>query len=99
MQCNLSLNSVGPNGLVPTLRDFGALPRLGIFSDLQYPFTAKIVIAFPKTTNEVSKLFASRQVCDTLQFRNGPRVTGVHTTPIGAPVLVSGPEKDQWDGP
>lgn len=81
--------SVRPNSLVPTLLVFGALPRLALSSHLPSPSTARRSIAPRKATNEVSKLFSSRQLRSVRKSCNGPSVTDVHTTPIGAPVLVN----------
>lgn len=92
-------DSVGPDGLVPTLLVFGALPRLGLPSDRPTPSTFKRAIALRKATSAMSKHFATRQVKGALNTRNGPDVTDIHTTPIGAPVLIYRPEKDKWEGP
>lgn len=92
-------DSVGPEGLVPTLLVFGALPRLGLPSDPPTPSTFKRAIALRKATATMSKHFSSRQVKDALKTRNGPDVTDIHKTPIGAPVLVYRPKTDKWEGP
>lgn len=92
-------DSVGPDGLVPTLLVFGALPRLGLPTDPPTPSTFKRAIALRKATKAMSKHFSSRQVKDALKVRNGPDVTEIHKTPIGAPVLIYRPEKDKWEGP
>lgn len=88
-------DSVGPDGLVPTLLVFGALPRLGLPSDPPTPSTFKRAVALRKATAAMSKHFAARQVRDALSTRNGPDVTDIHNTPVGAPVLVYRPEKDK----
>lgn len=91
-------DSVGPDGLVPMLLVFGALPRLRLPTDHPMPSTFKRAVALGKATSTMSKHFASRQVRDALNTRNGPDVTDIQSTPIGAPILVYRPEKDLWDG-
>ena len=92
-------DSVGPNGLVPTLLVFGALPRLGLPTDKPTPSTYQRAIAPRKATTAMSQNVASRQVCDAMNARNGLVVTDIHKTPIGAHVLVYRPYKDKWEGP
>lgn len=91
-------NSGGPNGLIPTLLVFGAFPRLGLPIDAPSPSTFKRVVALRNATTKLQKLFASRQVRDALKSRNRPDITDIHMIPIGFPVLVYCPEKDQWEG-
>lgn len=90
---------VGPNGLIPTLLVFGALPHLGLPTDAPSPSTFKRAVVLRKARTEVQKLFASRKVRNALKSRNGPDVTDILMTPIGSLVLVYRPEKDQWEGP
>ena len=92
-------DSVGPNGLVPTLLVFGALPRLGLPTDKPTPSTYQRAIALRKATTAMSRHFASRQVRYAMNARNGPVVTDIHNTPIGAHVLVYRPYKDKLEGP
>ena len=42
--------SVGPDGLVPTLLVFGAIPRLGLPNDLPNPSTFERAVALRKAT-------------------------------------------------
>lgn len=81
-------HSVDPNGLVPTLLVFGALPRLGLPYDAPTPSTLKRAVALRNATNVMQKHFASRQVNTALNTRNGSDVSEICATPIGAPVLV-----------
>ena len=37
---------------------------------------------------KVKKLRAERQVADTLNMRNGPKITTIHNLPLNSPVLV-----------
>lgn len=92
-------DSTGPNGLVPTLLVYGALPRLGLPNDAPTPSTFKRAVALKHATNEVTKYFAKRQVKDALRTRNGPDTSDVHKAPIGSHVLVYRPKKDRWEGP
>lgn len=92
-------DSVGPEGLVPTLLVFGALPRLGLPTDAPTPSTFQRATALRKATAEMSRHFASRQIKDALATRNGPDVSDIHTAPIGSAVLVYRPSKDMWEGP
>lgn len=86
-------DSIGSDGLVPTLLVFGALPRLP--TDKPTPSTYKRAFALRKATEAMSRHFAKRQVCDAMNARNGPVVTDIHTTPTGSPVLVYRPEQDK----
>jgi hypothetical protein len=37
---------------------------------------------------EVKKLKAKRQVADTVNIRNGPKITAIYNLPLNLPVLV-----------
>jgi len=52
-------NSVGPNGLIPTLLVFGAYPHI-VESDIPNPTVIKRVVALKKAIEEVKKLRAER---------------------------------------
>lgn len=88
-------DSTGPDGIVPTLLVFGALPRLGLPNDQPSPSTFKRAAALRKATEAMSREFAKRQVREAMASRNGPNVTAIHDTPVGSPVLVYRPEKDK----
>lgn len=92
-------DSVGPDGLVPTLLVYGALPRLGLPHDKPNPSTFQRAAALRKATQEMSKRFAKRQVQSALNSRNGPDVSDVHSIPIGGHALVYRPKTDKWEGP
>lgn len=92
-------DSAGPNGLVPTLLVFGALPCLGLPTDQPTPSTFNRAVALRKAIESMSRHFASRQVCDTMASRNGPNVADIHQAPIRSKVLVHRPALDRWDGP
>lgn len=92
-------DSAGPDGLVPTLLVYGALPRLGLPSDPPTPSSFKRAVAVRKATQEISKHFARRQVSAAVRTRNGPDTSDIHSAPIDSHVLVYRPEKDIWEGP
>jgi len=52
-------NSVGPNGLIPTLLVFGAYPRI-VESDAPNPTVIQQAAALKKAMEEVKKLRAKR---------------------------------------
>ena len=52
-------NSVGPDGLIPTLLVFGAYPRI-IKSNAPSPTVTQRAIAFKKAIEEVKKIQAER---------------------------------------
>lgn len=67
-----SLNdSVRPDGLIPTLLVYGALSRLGLPTDKRAPGILERAIAVRKTSEEMSRYFAKRQLRDALRSRNG----------------------------
>ena len=80
-------DSVGPNGLVPTLLVFGAYPRI---TDRDTPATivTQRVAALKKAIIEIGKIRAERQVANTLANRNGPDTTVVSDLPLNSEVLV-----------
>ena len=95
-------DSVGPNGLVPTLLVFGAYPRMTEL-DAPSPSITQRGIAMKKAMDEVRKCTASRQVNDALNTRNGPSTAAVHDLPINSPVLVyregNVGQSGEWKGP
>lgn len=81
-------SSVGRKGLVH-------------FENFQFPsptrLSTKTAGLLLKPTNKVSKFFAPRQVRYDPRSCNWPNVTIVHTTPIGAPVLLYRKENNVWN--
>lgn len=63
-------DSTGLDGLVLTLLVYEALPRLGLPNDLPKALMSERAAAVQKTTLDVSKYFAKRQVSDALRTRN-----------------------------
>lgn len=92
-------DSVGPNGIVPTLLNYGALLIPGLPHDQPTPFTFACAKALRKATSEMSKYFARRQVRDSVRTQNGPDVSDIHSVQIGGHALVYRPKKDRWEGP
>jgi len=80
-------DSIGPNGLIPTLLVFGAYPRI-VKSDAPNPTVIQQAAALKKAIKEVKKLRAKRQVADTLNMRNRPKITTIYNLPLNSPVLV-----------
>ncbi|KAI0996760.1 hypothetical protein K3495_g11422 [Podosphaera aphanis] len=91
-------DSVGPNGLIPTLLVFGAFPRL---SQNNAPSLSIIqrATAIKAAMNELSKLKATRQIKDALHQRNGPQISQIHDAPIGSDVLNWRVHLKKWTGP
>jgi hypothetical protein len=90
-------DSVGPNGLVPTLLVFGAYPRLTEM-DPPSPSVTKRAEAIRAATKEVRRLHAVRQVQEALAMRNGPSTKSTLDLPLQSDVRVWR-EKDGWNGP
>ena len=80
-------DSVGPNGLVPTLLVFGAYPRMTEI-DAPSPTVTQRTVAMRKAMDEVRKSVATRQVNDALNTRSGPSTTHIHDLPLNSQVLV-----------
>ena len=64
-------NLVGPNSIVLTLLVFGAYPQLTKMDPLS-PSVTKRVEAICVATKEVRRLYAERQMKDTLAMCNSP---------------------------
>jgi hypothetical protein len=95
-------DSVGPDGLVPTLLVYGAFPRMTEY-DPPSPSIAERATAIKKAIDEVQKQRAKRQVQDALRTRNGPNTTAIHDLKLNSDVLVwrdtKAGQKGHWDGP
>ena len=90
-------DTMGPDGLVPTLLVFGAYPRVTIDSPPS-PTTLKRGEAVHKAMTALRKLAAARQVNEALNARNGPDDGTVLALPLRSEVLVWR-EKKGWRGP
>jgi hypothetical protein len=80
-------DTVGPDGLVPTLLIFGAYPRMHVMN-LPVSSIIQRAIAIEKAMTEIRKFRAERQVADALNTRNGSIVTSVHDLSINSDVLI-----------
>jgi hypothetical protein len=76
-----------PDGLMPTLLVYGALPRM-VEYDVPSPTIAQYSAALKKAMMEIQKLRAKRLVADALGTRNRPSTTGLHDLTINSDVLV-----------
>ena len=90
-------DTVGPDGLVPTLLVFGAYPRMTLESPSS-PSMTRRGQAIQKAMRELRRISARRQVQDALSTRNGPSTTEVLELPLQSEVLVWR-EKKGWQGP
>jgi hypothetical protein len=95
-------DTAGPDGLVPTLLVYGALPRM-VEYDAPSPTVAQRSAALKKATMEIQKLRAKRLVADALGTRNGPSTTEIHDLTINSDVLVwregNTGQPGSWEGP
>ena len=80
-------DSVGTDGLIPTLLVFGAYPRLSE-NDAPSPTIIQRSKAIEKAMAEVRRLRAKRQVQDALNERNGPDTSKLKSLPLNSRVLV-----------
>jgi hypothetical protein len=79
-------DSAGPDGLVPTLLVFGAYPRM---TDDSLPSLSIVqrAEAIRKATKEV-RLYATRQVSDVLETRNGLDTSAILSLPLQSEVRI-----------
>jgi len=80
-------DSMGPEGLVPTLLVYGAYPHM-TQNDPPSPSVAQRAIAIKKAMAQIQKIRAQRQVNDALNTRNGPNTLNIHELPLNSDVLV-----------
>lgn len=80
-------DSVGPNGLVPTLLVFGAYLYMAEM-DAPSSIITQWTTAMRKTMEEVQRSIASSQVNDVLNTQNGPSTTLLHDLLLNSLVLV-----------
>ena len=80
-------DSVGPNSLIFTLLVFRAYLCI-VKSNTPNPIVVKQAAALKKAIEEVKKLKAKRQVINTLNICNGPKITTIYNLPLNSPVLV-----------
>lgn len=90
-------DTMGPDGLVPTLLVFGAYPRMTTDSPPSQS-TLKRGEAVHKAMIALRKTMATRQINEALNARNGPDVATVLAMPLQSEVLVWRENKG-WKGP
>jgi hypothetical protein len=66
-------DSVGPDGIIPTLLVFGAYPRITNNSALS-PTITKRAKTIRKTSNEIRRYYIKQHVEDILRIRNSPNI-------------------------
>jgi hypothetical protein len=94
-------DTAGPDGLVPTLLVYSALPRI-VEYDTPSPTVTQRSTALKKAMSEIQKLQAKRQVDDTLNTRNGPSITDIHDLTLNSDILVwregNTGQSGSWEG-
>lgn len=78
---------------------YGALPHPGLPADMSTPSRSHRAFPLRKAPEEMSKIFARKQVNAAVRERNGPDTSDTHSTPFYSHLLVYRPEKDMWEGP
>ena len=95
-------DTMGPDGLVPTLLVYGAYPRMSNLDPLTPSMTQRAK-AIQRAMEEIAKIRAKQQVNTALNHRNGPSVTPIHETAINSLVLVwregQTGRSGSWTGP
>jgi hypothetical protein len=94
-------DSTGPDGLIPTARVFGILPRLGIPGEKPTPTMAERVKAIPEATELASREYARRTLTSASRSEPSPNadtVRAVREIIAGSNILVHR-ENSGWTGP
>ncbi|RAL58350.1 hypothetical protein DID88_005767 [Monilinia fructigena] len=95
-------DTVGPDGIVPTLLVYGTYPRMTTI-DAPAATIVKRANAIKKAMAEIRRINARRQVSDALRMRNGPSTSAIHGLPVNSEVLVwregKGTGSGKWTGP
>lgn len=91
-------DSVDPDGLVTTLLVYETLPHFCLPKDPPSPSTLQRAVVLQKSTESMTRYFASSQICDALSTRNGAYVTYIQKAFVDCPVLVYRPHVNRWDG-
>lgn len=96
-------DSVGKDGLVPTLLAYSCLLRLGIPHDTRHPDIMQQRLAVHEAVDFKTKVFADSQVREDFSHRNGPNICDVGNAPLGSPLLCFRDRTDKqfsgWNGP
>ena len=80
-------NSVGPNGIIPTLLVFSVYPQLTKIDPLFLSVTKKIEAIYI-VTKEVCRLYIEKQVKDALTIRNSPNTKITLDLPLQLKVYI-----------
>jgi hypothetical protein len=80
-------DSAGPDGIIPTLLVYGALPRMTEYN-APSPTVLQLSAVLKKAIVEIQKLQARCQIANALNARNGPSATDIHELPLNSDVLV-----------
>jgi hypothetical protein len=80
-------DTAGPDGIVPTLLVYGALPRISEYDPLS-PLVAQRSNALRKAIEEIKSLRASHEVIRALNTHNGPSITNIYELSLNSEVLV-----------
>jgi hypothetical protein len=80
-------DSVGPDGIIPTLLVFGAYPKI-TNNSAPSPTTTKKAKTIRKTSNEIKRYYAKRHIKDAFRIRNSPNTTAIFKLPIQSNVKV-----------
>jgi len=80
-------DSLGPEGLVPTLLVFRVYPRIS-YLDLPAPLIAQRATAIQKAITKIVKVRAKMTTNNALNTRNSPDIQLTHDLTIDSNVLV-----------
>lgn len=79
---------MGPDGLVPILLVYYALPKIGSPTDLPIQSTYQRAMDLCKATEDMPKHFAEFKISTAVRNQNGPDISDVHSAPLDLHVLV-----------
>ena len=80
-------NTTGPDSLVPTLLVFSVYLQMAKL-DIPSPTVIQRANAVKKAIVEIRKLYAERQVANTLNMRDRPKMNTIYNLPPNSLVLV-----------
>jgi hypothetical protein len=80
-------NTVGPDGLIPTLLVFSTYPQITITNTLSF-IVIKRDKAIIKAIKQIAELYAKRQVINVLRQRNSLNISNTLDVLISKDVLV-----------
>jgi len=80
-------DTAGPDGIIPILLVYGALPRISEY-DPPLPLVAQRLNALRKAIEEIKRIRASHEVARALNARNRPSMADIHELLLNSEVLV-----------